>query len=208
MSNSLVPIIGALERAHEHFGTALFGGRLGARPVIAVQTRGRRRAYGWYAAGQWVNNVATPAELNVSAEDLKRPVEDVLLTLAHEMVHQYADERGVKDVRKDGRFHTREFARVAGEAGLSAPAEPDKRTGYSAVTWGPEGSRGRAALALVPADVREAFVLARAVLPGKAGKGKMRLYVCACEPPVKVRCGRADLRARCLVCERDFQQAG
>jgi len=202
--NSVRPIIEALERAHSHFNATLFGGRLTTCPVITVQTRGRKQALGWYSRAQWVNGAGTPAELNISAEDLKRAALDVLLTLAHEMVHQWADERHVKDCSRNGRYHNRQFARLATEAGLSAPSEPDKRLGFSAVTWGPEGSRGRLAVDGLVSTVEPALVLARAILPGKPSKGRMLLYVCECEPPYKVRCGKSDLNATCNVCEGAF----
>lgn len=202
--NSLRPVLEALEGAHAHLNGAMFGGRLTTRPVITVQTRGRKSAYGWYWAARWQNGAPlAAAELNVCAEDLKRPPEDVLLTLAHEMVHQWADERGVKDCSRNGAYHNKRFAALAVEAGLCAPAEADKRHGWSAVTWGPDGSRARAALDGLDSKIREAFALARLVVPGKASKGKMLLFTCGCG--FKIRCGRRELAAQCLSCGERFQ---
>lgn len=202
--NSLRPVLEALEAAHAAFNAAMFGGRLKRQPVITVQTRGRRRAYGWYWAGRWQNGQPSPAaELNVSAEDLKRPAEDVLLTLAHEMVHQATDEAGVKDCSRNGAYHNRKFRTLAEEAGLCGPAEADKRHGFSAVTWGPEGSRGRAALGGLDSKIREAFDLARIMPTAKGSKGKMLLFVCGCG--FKIRCGRRELAAQCLQCEGRFE---
>lgn len=198
--NSLKPIIEALETAHRHFNAALFGGRLKGVPVITVQTRGRRAAYGWYWPAKWSNETETPAELNLSAEDLKRPSDDVLLTLAHEMVHQAAAEAGIKDCSRNGRYHNRRFAELARGAGLVPPSEPDKRLGFSCATWGD----GRLALDSLDSNVGESFKLARRLAaPGKQ-KGRMRLYVCACG--FKIRCGREDLRAKCLECEGEFER--
>jgi len=196
----------ALEGAHAHFNVTMFGGALKTSPVITVQTRGRKAAYGWYARGQWVNGAGTPAEMNISAEDLKRDAADVLLTLAHESVHQWADERGVKDCSRNGRYHNRKFADLATEAGLCAPAEPDKRLGFSAVTWGPEGSKGRLALDSLVSKFAPVMVLARTVFPAKPSKGKMLLYVCGCG--YKIRCGKSDLEAQCLQCDTPFELQG
>lgn len=205
--NSVRPIIEALERAHAHFNAALFSARpLTTTPVITVQTRGRKSAYGWYARGQWVNGTSTPAELNISAEDLKRAAEDVLLTLIHEMVHQWADERGIKDCSRNGRYHNKSFAKLAEEAGLCAPAEPDKRLGFSGVTLGPAGSRARVAVDSLDSTIRAGFALARAVFPAKPSKGKMLLFMCQC--PYKIRCGKSDLSAHCLQCDEDFELVG
>lgn len=201
--NSIRPIIEALEGAHAHFNGALFGGRLRTSPVITVQTKGRKNALGWYWAQRWVNGTSKPAELNVSAEDLKRPAADVLETLVHEMVHQRADEEGVKDTSRNGAYHNKRFGAMAAEAGLCVPAEPDKRHGFAFTTLGPEGSRARAAVESIRSKVEPLLVLARSIVPPKGGKGKMLLFVCGCG--FKIRCGRRELAATCRACGDDFK---
>lgn len=201
--NSIRPIIESLEQAHAHLNRELFGGRLRTQPVITVQTRGRKSAYGWYGREHWQNGEGKPAELNISAEDLKRPAEDVLLTLAHEMVHQLAHETGVKDTSRGGRYHNQRFRALAEEVGLVAPAEPDKKLGFSAVTWGPTGARARKAFDSLDSSVREGFNLARLLPDSKPSKGRMKLYVCGCG--YKIRCGKADLSATCDHCGTPFE---
>jgi hypothetical protein len=201
--NSIRPIIEALEGAHAHFNAALFGGRLATSPVITVQTKGRKKALGWYWAQRWENGTGKPAELNVSAEDLKRPAADVLETLVHEMVHQQADETGVKDCSRSGAYHNKRFAGLAAAAGLCVPAEPDKRHGFAFTTLGPEGSRARAAVESIRSKVEPLLVLARSIVPPKGSKGKMLLFVCGCG--FKIRCGRRELAATCRACGGDFE---
>ena len=48
-------------------------------------------------------------EINISAEHLNRPCEQVLATLVHEMVHLYCMERGIADTSKNGRYHNKRF---------------------------------------------------------------------------------------------------
>lgn len=48
-------------------------------------------------------------ELNLSAEYLSRPIENVLATLVHEMVHIYCMETGIKDTSNNGRYHNKRF---------------------------------------------------------------------------------------------------
>lgn len=48
-------------------------------------------------------------EINISAEHLNRPCEQVLATLLHEMVHLYCMERGIADTSKNGRYHNKRF---------------------------------------------------------------------------------------------------
>ena len=201
--NSIRPILEALEGAHGHFNAALFGGRLRTSPVITVQTKGRKNALGWYWAQRWVNGTSKPAELNVSAEDLKRPAEAVLETLVHEMVHQDADERGVKDTSRNGAYHNKRFRELAAAAGLCVPAKPDKRHGFAFTTLGPEGSPARIAVDSLRSKVEPVLVLARAIIPPKGGKNKMLLFTCGCG--FKIRCGRRELAAQCLACGERFE---
>ena len=201
--NSIRPILEALEQAHGHFNAALFGGRLRTSPVITVQTKGRKNALGWYWAKRWINGTSTPAELNVSAEDLKRPADAVLETLVHEMVHQDADERGIKDTSRNGAYHNKRFRELAAAAGLCVPAEPDKRHGFAFTTLGPEGSRARVAVDGLVSKISPVLVLARAIVPAKASKGKMLLFTCGCG--FKIRCGRRELAAKCLSCDGRFK---
>ena len=204
--NSLKPIIEALEQAHGYFNRELFKSRLSDNVVVTVQTRGRKSAYGWYGHGFWANGEATPSEMNLSAEDLKRDPQDVILTLVHEMVHQAAAEAGIKDTSRNGRYHNRAFAKVAREAGLLAPDKPDKRHGFSNVTLGPSEFRARKAFDSIDSKVLDVFQIARRVFPARASKSRMRLYICQCEPPVKIRSGRKDLLVQCLHCmERFFE---
>lgn len=205
---SLRPIIGALEDAHRHFNRELFSAELSGDVIVTVQTKGRRRALGWYGHGFWDagEGVQAPAEMNLSAEDLRREAVDVMLTLIHEMVHQWAAEKGVKDTSRNGRYHNREFARLAAMAGLLAPSEPDKRHGFSSVTLGPRGYRARRAFDSLESTVLDALTLARRVFPPKPSKSKMLLFVCGCEPMYKIRTGRKELLAVCSYCGDRFCQ--
>jgi hypothetical protein len=204
--NSIRPIIEALEGAHAHLNGTLFGGRLKTSPVITVQTKGRKKALGWYWSGRWVNGSGHPAELNMSAEDLKRPYSEVLETLVHEMCHQAADESGVKDTSRSGAYHNKKFRALAEGAGLCVPAEPDKRHGFAFTTLGPEGSRARLAVESIRSTIEPVLVLARLLPVGKKSKGKMLLFMCSCG--FKIRCGRSELDARCNACDSDFVLQG
>ena len=56
--------------------------------------------------------------MNLGAEYLSRPIEHVLATLMHEMVHIYCMENGIKDTSNAGRYHNKSFKAEAERRGL------------------------------------------------------------------------------------------
>src|SRR5438132_560721 len=84
--NTIKPAIIELERIFTELAP-LFGRDL-PLPVITIQSKGRRNALGWHWKDKWQNG--TPGkltEINISAEHLDRPAEDIAETMLHEMVH-------------------------------------------------------------------------------------------------------------------------
>lgn len=205
---SLRPIIAALEEAHRHFNRELFSAHLSGDLLLTIQTKGRRRAYGWYGHGFWEGQEGErpPAEMNLSAEDLRREPVDVMTTLVHEMVHQRAAETGIKDTSRNGRYHNKEFARLAAMAGMLAPDEADKRHGFAHVSLGPSDFRARRAFDSISSTVLDTLTLARKVFPPKTSTSRQRLFICQCERPYKIRTGRADLLAQCCYCDERFEE--
>ena len=195
--NSITPIITYLEIAHSELNVNLFGGAL-KKPVITVQTQGKKSCYGWFWSQRWQNTTEQLDEINFSAEYLKRPIKEIGLTLIHEMVHQYANTIGIKDTSRAGRWHNKKFAGLAEKAGLVAPKKPDPKHGYAFVSWG-----DRAAKAFDSIDSTE-FLLARNTLAAKKkGTGKMLLWQCLCE--TKIQSGRQDLNITCNDCGAIFE---
>ena len=48
-------------------------------------------------------------EINISAEHMDRPIENIMGTLMHEMVHYYCQLNGIADVSQNGRYHNKKF---------------------------------------------------------------------------------------------------
>ena len=69
------------------------------------------------------------SELFVGAEGLARQPHEVLATLLHEAAHALAHVRGIQDTSRQGRWHNRRFAELAGEVGITVTK--DARIGYS-----------------------------------------------------------------------------
>ncbi len=68
-------------------------------------------------------------ELNISAETMSRPIEDVCATLIHEMVHLINIQRGIQDCSRGGTYHNRKFKEEAEKHLISI--EKDERYGWT-----------------------------------------------------------------------------
>ena len=196
--NSIRPILEALEESHKHLNASLFGSSLKTQPVITIQSRGRKSVYGWYGCDHWKNEVSTPAELNIVAEELHRKPGDILGTLLHEMCHQKASESKIKDCSRNGRYHNRKFKEIAEKHGLLTE-EKSKALGFGVTKLAPAG---RAAIDCLMSKVTDALTVSRIpAVPGKS-KSKMLLYMCDCG--FKIRCGKSTLEATCNLCQSPF----
>lgn len=109
-------VAGYLNRLFDLLNQDFFDGEL-ERPVITIQST--PRAYGHFTLyDAWDVNGAGAKELNIGAGTLNRPIEYVVTTLLHEMVHQYHCEHNVQDTSRKGTYHNRVFAREAARRGL------------------------------------------------------------------------------------------
>lgn len=96
-----------LERAFGILNTYYFQGEL-PKAVITIQSAPKANGYItldklWNIEGERFR------EINISAEHLNRPPENLLATLQHEMVHLYCMENGIEDTSKSGRYHNKRF---------------------------------------------------------------------------------------------------
>ena len=117
----LNPVIAELNKAFDGFNKELFSKEL-PRPVITIMTRGRRKAYGWFAENRWQLTDSTDIkhEINIAAEVLDRKDEGhhIGVTLLHEMVHLYNKVNNVLDVSPNGYHKKKDFGIAAEEHGL------------------------------------------------------------------------------------------
>ena len=87
-------------------------------PTITVQSTAE--AYGHITVSKvWTNELGLMShELNVSADYLDRPMENVVATLIHEGCHLYAIANDIKDTSNHGVYHNRKFKELAEARGL------------------------------------------------------------------------------------------
>ena len=97
----------------EYFENAL------SRPTITIQST--PKAYGHFSLREdtWVSKMGGTHEINVGAGTLARPIEEVVATLLHEMVHYFNYENGIQDCSRGNTYHNKRFKQAAEERGLN-----------------------------------------------------------------------------------------
>jgi hypothetical protein len=88
---------------------------------------------GHFAASVWTRgDGADVHELFVGAEGLSRGAQALMGTLLHEAGHAMAEQRGVQDTSRQGRYHNRKFQAIAQELGIEVTH--DESLGWSSTT--------------------------------------------------------------------------
>ena len=103
-------------RLYDFANAELFGGEL-VKPVLTVQTdeTPTKQTVGGHSAQSWKENGEDDGEheLNMTAQQLHRPINEIAATLIHEMCHQYATVHEMKDTSRSGNYHNRLFKKIA-----------------------------------------------------------------------------------------------
>ena len=175
------------------------GGRLRGRGQAAEP--GPLRPHRWQVHG------ADRHEVLVGGEGLQRGPVDVLGTLLHEAAHGLAQTRGLQDTSRQGRYHNRRYATLAGELGLEvASVQP---IGWSATTV-PDTTTA-AAYAGQLEDLATALVLWRRHehCLGPGGRSRNLLAAsCGCGRRIRVaKTTLVEAPILCGACEQQFQPA-
>lgn len=107
---------GYLEKIFRALNADWFGGEL-EEPIITIQST--PRAYGHVTVAKtWKRKDDWRHELNLGAETLDRPIEYVVATMVHEMVHLYNIAHNVQDCSRGGAYHNKKFKAEAERRGL------------------------------------------------------------------------------------------
>lgn len=102
-------------------------------PIITIQST--PKAYGhftpWeaYRIKESNGDVKGAVEINIGAGTLDRPIENVVSTLLHEMVHYYCYIKGIKDTSRGGQYHNKRFKTESEKRDLHI--DYDSRIGWS-----------------------------------------------------------------------------
>jgi hypothetical protein len=103
-------------------------------PVFTlIPNRGRQSYYGWYWQGRWKDGKKSLPEINITADTLKRTVEEICNTLIHEMAHYKNNVEGIVDCNAN-QYHNKHFKKRAESFGLTV--ERLKNKGYARTELG------------------------------------------------------------------------
>lgn len=110
-------VAGYLNKIFDLLNATFFENAL-SRPTITIQST--PKAYGHFSLREdtWVSKLGGTHEINIGAGTLSRPIEEVVATLLHEMVHYYNYEQGIQDCSRGGTYHNRKFKTEAEARGL------------------------------------------------------------------------------------------
>lgn len=220
---SLKPVIEKLENLFSKFNEKFYNGEL-QTPIITVSPDTTKGAYGWCTAWKaWSNkqpeqkktaDLAAMSkedlenlkkdegfyEINICAEHLARPFEQVAETLLHEMVHLYNLQIGVQDTSRGGTYHNKKYKEAAEQHGLTV--DKDAKYGWTVTTLNDE------AKAFVSSFQDKKFELHRKSFPKIPGAAKTkqstRKYVCPmCGTIIRAT---KEVHVVCGDCEVEFEE--
>ena len=94
------------------------------KPVISIMATAG--AYGHFVLREDACESANGylCEINIGAATLNRPIENVVATLLHEMIHYHNFVNGVKDTSRGNTYHNRRFKEAAEARGLIVEHHP------------------------------------------------------------------------------------
>ena len=107
-----------------------------SRPTITIQST--PKAYGHFSLREdtWVSKLGSTHEINIGAGTLARPIENIVATLLHEMVHYYNYINGIQDCSRGNTYHNKRFKAAAEARGLTVAHS--ERYGWSHTSPGEE----------------------------------------------------------------------
>lgn len=176
--SSLQNIINELENLFELFNNRYFENKL-SKPVITVSPDSTKGAYGWCTSWKaWKDGQSEYYEINMCAEYLTIPIEELAGTMLHEMIHLYDLENGIQDCSRGGTYHNKRFKEAAQEHGLIV--EATEKYGFAKTYLSDEAKKiiedfkGKSAFVLFRESGRKSE---KKTTKSKSGSRK---YICPC----------------------------
>lgn len=120
---TIIDAVKLLEKYFSKFNERYFDNQL-SKPVITISPDTTKKSLGWCTTWKaWKDSTNTDKEsgyyeINICAEYLTRPIDEVCGTLLHEMVHLHNIQNGVQDCSRSGTYHNVKFRDAAKTHGL------------------------------------------------------------------------------------------
>lgn len=118
---------GYLEKIFGHLNRDWWNGDL-EEPIITIQSTPNACGH-VTVAKTWKRKDEERHELNLGAEAINRPIEEVVATIMHEMVHLHHLANGIKDTSRGYTYHNKQFRDTAVAHGLNI--EHHKQYGWT-----------------------------------------------------------------------------
>ena len=191
-----------LAKLYDFCNEKFFGGEL-TRPVITVQRDERNKTCGWWSVKKvWRENAEDEGEheLNITAQQLDRLINEIAATMIHEMCHQYASVHKLQDTSRSGNYHNKLYKKIAEAHGLAVECE--KTIGWSVTSLTDETA---ALIAEFVKDNPADIIYRLPVMRGQTVKtSSTRKYICPC-------CGNSvratkEVRIMCVDCNQLMQE--
>lgn len=193
-----------LAKLYDFCNENLFKGEL-QKPVITVQLDSRNKTNGWFSLSKvwkWQDKVSANCadcdyddrehcsdfvecfklvdcedyELNITAQQLNRPINEIAATMIHEMVHHYSKSHNIQDCSRSGTYHNKLFRRIAEMHGLNVERMPT--IGWSHTTLTADTAK---LIAVFVKDNPETPIYRSPVFKGQNVKStSTRKYECPC----------------------------
>lgn len=178
-SEKYIKTVSYMGTLFDYCNTTLFHGELD-KPVITVQQDAKNKTYGWFSVKKvWHErgeNAEDAHELNMTAQELNRPIAEIAATLIHEMCHLYASANNIQDTSRSCTYHNKMFKKIAEKHGLNV--ECVKTFGWSKTSLTDDTK------ALIEDFVKEypdELIYRSPVVKGQSVKtSSTRKYVCPC----------------------------
>lgn len=197
-----IETVNYLGKLYDYCNVKLFGGEL-VKPVITVQQDAKNKTNGWWSVKKvWKENDKDEGEheLNMTAQQLNRPINQIAATMIHEMCHQYASVHNMQDTSRAGNYHNKLFKKIAEEHGLKVECMATYGWSHTELT-----DETAALIAEFVKDNPDCIIYRLPVMKGQSVKtSSTRKYVCPkCRNSVRAT---KEVRIMCVDCNEYMQE--
>lgn len=138
-------------------------------------------------------------EISLNPEHLNRPIEGILGTLLHEMIHLYCFSNNIKDTSNNCVYHNKRFKKEAEERGLII--EHAKTIGWSVTTLQPN-TKELIKIFKINEEVFDYYRKTPQIIKTLSVRKPRTKYKCECGNIIS---SNKELKIQCNVCNARFE---